>query len=739
MQRIILALILLVVVVSPTAAINLAEDGRSSYVIALPVSPIPAETTAVKELQEHLQLMTGASFQIVSETDVPRNSKIILVGQTDATKRLLPKTEWAALGTDGIIIKTVGDKLILAGGRPRGSLYAVYTFLEDVLGVRWWSNTERFVPRKANLVVGKLDIKYVPKIIYREAHLKVAYSNPFAARMKLTGNFQSTPVEYGGHFKIIGWCHTFYQLLPPERYFKQHPEWYSLVDGKRRSEYAQLCLSNEEMRKELVKNALEMVRKNPEAGIISVSQNDCGGFCQCPECKASEEREGSPAGPLVDFVNKVADDINREFPDFLIETLAYAGSRNAPKYAKPGRNVLIRLCSIECPYGKPLTADDPRDKAFMDNLTKWSAISQKLYIWSYIASFGDYLYPNPTLSVYGPNIKTFAQNKTIGVFMQGDGFNYGTCFVRLRSWVIAHLLWNPDLDEKKLVKEYMDGYYGQASPYLIRYLRLVENAYAKGDGADWMTPGDVFEAQRLFNLAAKAVALNSVLTERVRRERLPVDYLWVTRYGKLKDYADKNHVKFIGPKDIVKAVDEFAAAADKYNVKYISENTSITASLKMWKLPFTNAKTPPELGDLSGKKYLDIQDTAFRLYGAELAGDPAASNGVCAVMPTVGNNWSVQIHSTEEMLGKWHCYAAVKIESDAENGAAFNIGMFSFLDSVGLMDRQLNISEFVKDKYKLLDLGVLEIKPNTYIWFGSLNNSDIVKSISVDRIFLVSE
>ena len=106
-----------------------------------------------------------------------------------------------------------------------------------------------------------------------------------------------------------------------EKYFKEHPEWYSLIGGKRTHHHGQLCLTSEAMRRELTDNALALLRRSPGAGIISISQNDCQGNCQCEKCKAVDEEEGAPSGLMIRFVNAVAEQIEKEFPnDSLVRT-----------------------------------------------------------------------------------------------------------------------------------------------------------------------------------------------------------------------------------------------------------------------------------------------------------------------------------------------------------------------------------------------------------------------------------
>ena len=108
------------------------------------------------------------------------------------------------------------------------------------------------------------------------------------------------------------------------------------------------------MRRELVRNALALLRRSPGAGMISISQNDCQGNCRCEKCKAIEEEEGAPSGLMIRFVNAVAEQIEKESPNVLVETLAYQYTRKPPRHARPRGNVVVRLCSIECSFVQPL-------------------------------------------------------------------------------------------------------------------------------------------------------------------------------------------------------------------------------------------------------------------------------------------------------------------------------------------------------------------------------------------------
>ena len=63
----------------------------------------------------------------------------------------------------------------------------------------------------------------------------------------------------GGKHIYQGFVHTFFPLIPPDKYFENHPEWFSEIDGKRQQGRTQLCLTNDQMRQELVKESQGLV------------------------------------------------------------------------------------------------------------------------------------------------------------------------------------------------------------------------------------------------------------------------------------------------------------------------------------------------------------------------------------------------------------------------------------------------------------------------------------------------
>jgi len=553
----------------------IAENGEAKAVIVIAEGAGEPEQHAAAELAEFLEQITGAEIEVVSPpaADSPR----LLVG-AEAAKLAEPDFSTEGLGTDGVVIRSVGNDLILAGGHPRGTLYAVYTFLEDELGCRWWSSSESTIPNKPTLKVGNLDFRYVPVLEYREPYWFDAFDSDWAVRNKSNGNRPKLDEKRGGHHTYQGFVHTFYPLIPPKTYFKEHPEWFSEIKGKRTYERAQLCLTNEEMRKELVKNLKSNLRKNPAATIASVSQNDWHGNCQCTKCAAVEKEEGSPAGLMLRFVNSVADDIKDEFPNVAISTLAYQYTRKPPKYVKPRDNVIVRLCSIECSFSKPLA--DERNKEFRDDIVGWSKISNRLYIWDYTTNFRHHIMPHPNLRVLGPNVKFFAEHNVKGIFEQGAYTTNGAEMAELRAWVLAKLLWDPTRDGQELIDEFIDGYYGPAAGHIRDYLNVTHDAVEASE--DWLGCFEKNTAKYLsfdtlsngwahLKAAEGAVKDDSDLLFRVQVAQLPVMYTFMTRWDEMRQKADQIGAAWPMPQTIQGTFEEFMKIARKKNITRLNE------------------------------------------------------------------------------------------------------------------------------------------------------------------------
>ncbi len=80
------------------------------------------------------------------------------------------------------------------------------------------------------------------------------------------------------------------------------------MNGKRLID--QICLSNEGVFTIVVEKLKTDMLIEPDKQVWSVSQNDNFSYCQCEGCSKIINEEKSPAGPIIRFVNRVADEVS---------------------------------------------------------------------------------------------------------------------------------------------------------------------------------------------------------------------------------------------------------------------------------------------------------------------------------------------------------------------------------------------------------------------------------------------
>ena len=791
--------------------IDLARDGASDYRIVLPDSPSPVQISAGNELQSFFEQVTGAQLPIVSASDVKgqpvEESKLFVIGPGDLSSQLLGSDVEEKIAYDGIILKSIGNSVVLSGAAKRGALYSVYEFLEKKLGCRWWTSTESTIPRRPTLTIeNDLDVNYAPRFVYRESYYRDALvDGSFAARLKCNGNGEQIPAELGGHHVFQFFVHSSYPLIPPQKYFLDHPDWFSEIDGVRKVGYpgwsgpsgaysefvkklkpeqiyergAQLCFSNDEMIAEMVKNARIALHKNPNASFLSISQNDWHGYCTCEKCRKIDEEEGSHMGSLLRGVNKVAEALEEEFPDLFVETLAYQYTRKPPKITRPRKNVIVRLCSIECSFAQPLNSDI--NHTFRDDLVGWSKVADQLFVWDYVTDFAFYLLPFPNYRVIAPNMRFYQDHNVVGFFEQGDYQCETGDFVQLRNWVVSKLLWDPSQDQEALRDEFIEGYYApELLPIYREYFDALSDAVESKDfylsiykpnTKEWL---DLDTLNRVTELQKKALETavklekeqperHKGLVAKVRREQIPLDLVWLQEYRSAKLKCKLRGVEFQGPADPHQAALDFVAKLDEFGLTKRREGESLQ-SFNAFKNDLvkgfenfdrqTSVAAPDFCSNLPENGWFDLQEYDMNKVRLDewtfMVDDPSASNGRAVKMP--GNhfewalNWPLDDNlkylkpsGDSEETPKYHVYAYVRCEASVDEGLAMTLGVYNERDRKSDVYKEIPVSLIKGKEYALIDLGVVNYVPGQYLWFAPPKRPSEVDAVYVDRAIIIRE
>jgi hypothetical protein len=498
---------------------TLVHEGKTECEIRLAPGSTPAMRHGAEELQRFIKQMSGAEMRIVD-------------GAGGAGPCILIETV-PGLAEEELRIRTEGNRLRISGGGKRGALYGCYALLEDVLGCRWYNRRVSRIPTRKTIVLHALDIHQKPAFEYREPYYPEALDRDWAVRNRTNGTFQHLDESVGGHVVYGQFVHTFNSLIPSDEYYDKHPEYFAMVGGKRLKGYYQPCLSNPDVLKITIAKVKGWIAANPGATIFSVSQNDTDLCCKCPACVAVEKEEGAPSGLLLRFVNAVAEQVGKEYPNVLIDTLAYQWSEKPPKLARPRPNVRIRLAPIDACFSHPLDGCE-MNKRSLANLKAWAAITNRLYIWHYGTNFANYLQPLPDLDEIRGDVPIFKRYGAVGLFYEGDSSpNGGADMSELKAYLIAKLMWDTTRDGKAIIAEYVAAVYGKGAPYIMQWLDLLHTpARMKGvhagifdpTSAPYLTHTLMKEGDRLFDAAEIATDSDPAAHEEVQRARMALDY-----------------------------------------------------------------------------------------------------------------------------------------------------------------------------------------------------------------------
>lgn len=501
-----------------------------SYIVLGPAAS-SSEQWAATELQHWLHEIGGEWLPIL-HTDSPPEANKIMLGYSHFVQEATGETVPGEYD-ESFHYFSKGGNIFIYGGRQRGTMYGVMAFLENEFGCRWYTPLVTVIPKRSQLLFGSYDHRESPGIRVRNDFYFEAFDPQWAARNRMNGRleFSDQPAVQPGGVESYWAVHTFYPLMPPEEFFDKHPEYYSLINGKRTHDRAQLCLSNTAVLKIMTERVKKQMREHPQYRIYCVSQNDWYNPCQCSKCQALVKKFGTESGIMIWFVNQVAEAVEKEFPDKFIGTLAYQYTRKPPVNIHPRQNVVVRLCPIEACVAHSLESC-PQNKSFLDDMQTWAAISPHLYIWDYVVNFGNYITPYPNFAVLQPNIKTFRDNKSIGIMEQAAYQSRGGEFSELKAYLISKLLWNPERNTQEVIDDFMYGYYGRAGKYIQQYFNMLQGLVTPdthihiGLKANDKIFNDKFidSASGLFNNAI-IVAENETMLSRVKLASLQLLYL----------------------------------------------------------------------------------------------------------------------------------------------------------------------------------------------------------------------
>ena len=517
-------------------------------------APSEFEQKAEEELQLFWEQIFGRKLAVAEKAD---GRPAIYLGQTDfATKN---GADGANCDREEWLLKTVGNDLIITGGRPVGTLYGVYAMLEK-LGVAFIEMDETVIP-KPPVDMPKCDERRKPdfqgRLIYdsiagflHKCNASDAVRDRYRTwllRNRINGQQikQIVPYYVGGIYNMAQptHYHSLSAFVDARKYFDEHPEYFGMdAFGKRikpgYAKHGTLCMTNPDVRRITLESLRNYIKKDHEtrpkdqwAYLYDISTLDGSpDLCLCPKCKKIIDYEGSQTGLLLDYINYIATEIKKEYPEIIIRTFGYSASRIPPKKIMPAENVLIQLTdrfTVSDPF-KPLESQSTEMMKYFD---EWCATGTTMMIWDYWNIGGTYFNPPRVETVFDalqPDMRFFKRNNFIAMFIEGE-ISHATPqnFMLLNYFVANRLMVDVNVDVEALADTFLDGYYGPAAPTMRKYFRLiregVKNDPQKANTAvvgpwKFVTPEFVFAMRNDLLAEAAKLPADSKFAARVRQE-----------------------------------------------------------------------------------------------------------------------------------------------------------------------------------------------------------------------------
>jgi hypothetical protein len=452
----------------------------------------PTAALAARELREYLEKIAGKPAPIPAQS-APGGMRFVL--------------DYASEENDGFTWQFDGREIRLHGNNPRGLLYAVYSFLEQ-LGCVWFApgGAGQSIPHgtRFNLPEGVSEAPALPGRCLIIGHQAFADDAAdwviWAARNRLNTIFFHTttgalalgavpehqyqalkPVflplmqergmtlEHGGHGLT--------ELLPRER-FSDLPQAFIERDGKRTPVY-NFCPSSEAGLQIIRANAAAHFRAHPEVDVFHLWGDDIhgGGWCRCQKCapwSASEQ--------LLMAINAVADELAQINPQAQISFIAYHDTESVPGKVTPRANVhMLWAPRMRC-YGHPVDEEHCRvnvpqyTRTLQDQVNHFrqsgGAPARVFEYYLDAVLFKSVLPPLPGVLQRDAAFYSAAGVHTLQALMTGD---YAWTAPQLNAWLFGKLTWNPRQDVDALITQFSTAAYGVD---LLGYYRALERAFS---------------------------------------------------------------------------------------------------------------------------------------------------------------------------------------------------------------------------------------------------------------------
>jgi hypothetical protein len=480
-----------------SADLEIVHDGQPCATIYTAAKPNDKVKLAATELQTYLQKISGAKLDILTEADNPHGT-LILVGPSSRASQAahdmgasIPAGLTPGRRDEGFVV-VCGDSLwplVLAGndaGPYHGTEYAVYEFLNR-LGVRWFMPGDygEVVPKLATITVPAMRVIEKPSFIMRNwwVHALPPYDEQ-ESRWKLRNKMNPEPM-----FAVPG-DSSVRNVLPPADRVKAEPDLFALNQDGTRNPYHP-NLTNPKTIEYAANVIKKYLRQHPDANSYGFAPDDGLPRDYSPETLKLNQgftdllgRPGVPAEmstteEWIGFVNKVAQEVHRDFPGIYIATNGYANRNLPPQGVKLDDHLVIMFAAI---WSCTLHAyDDPhcwQKVRQAEILRRWCELCPNVWVYNY-----NYQMLVSSLAAI-PETRKIRRElplmKKWGVIGFNDEARNQWMENGIQSrYLRAKLEWNADADAEAILRDYFSRWYGPAVEPMRAFYEALEDAIEK--------------------------------------------------------------------------------------------------------------------------------------------------------------------------------------------------------------------------------------------------------------------
>ena len=462
--------------------VDLVKDGESDYVIVTPANEKDdAVEFAVEELRQNFYEATGVDLDTQKDSEISYSdtAKILSIGETSFMQQAGVTLDKKEVGHDGYVVQTKGNSVFMVGGSGDGTLFAVYGWLKEQFGYEYYAIGEIAIEKNAtNEKLLNVTLKEKPDFDYRVTSYGEAWFDTTVARRSRFNQSGDLWIDFEGvvdGVKSNVAYHTSFNIVSPDLYMAEHPEWYA-PDGK------QLCLSRdpENLAKVVVARITEALDKYPDKNILTFTQQDHNTWCDCDKCLESLNKYGTNSAVYILFMNRIAEEVTKwveeHYPgrEVLLAMFAYQQTEEAPVVRENGKyvpvdeklrlhdNVALFYCPIFAEYYYDFNAEQNVNVA--DTLDKWCVLANTIFTWTYGTNFQIYLAPHNTFSSMQNNYRFLYDRGNKYLFDQHQ-YNQisGTDWYKLKGYLTSNLQWKIDSNQDELINNFFTNYYKDAS------------------------------------------------------------------------------------------------------------------------------------------------------------------------------------------------------------------------------------------------------------------------------------